>query len=119
MAPAMRRLVKLPGPAPHATRSIALGVMPASASAPATAGINRSSRSPRITVSRVDSNSPSRMTATVPAYVEASRPSVIMSSGQEHAPLGIGRRVLEINGNVAGGNEVPRALGPLDDHERM
>src|SRR5262249_58403964 len=85
----------------------------------ATAGMRRSSCSPRMAVSRSAMTAPSRMTATDPVYVEASMASMITSTCQQHASIRIGRHVLEIDRNVTGGNEVPRTFRPLDDHERM
>ena len=76
MLAAMRSDVKLPGPAPHTTRATSRGTAPASASTASTAGISRSSDSPRIAATRSAMTAPSRSTATVPTYVHASSASV-------------------------------------------
>src|SRR5690242_19466914 len=74
---AMRKLVKLPGPAPHTTRERSRTETPARESPSTTAGINASDSRPRMVASASASTTPSRNTAVVPTYVDASRTRVI------------------------------------------
>src|SRR6266571_6965902 len=76
--PATRRLVKLPGPAPHTILATSRLVTPVSAMHSANAGINRSPRSVRCALrssprrERSHTTSDPRRIATLPAYVEPS-----------------------------------------------
>jgi hypothetical protein len=63
----MRKLVKLPGPAPHTTRSTAPAETFASASTAATAGISASCSRPRIATARSATTRVPSITAALPA----------------------------------------------------
>src|SRR5947207_835140 len=88
---AIRKLVKLPGPAPQITWESSWGETPARRITAAMAGMSASASRPLIVASHAAATRPSFNTAAVPVYVDASR-AMVITRGLQTCPRRRGHR---------------------------